>query len=192
MVHLLNYFIELNDTIKNFMNNQIKTLEEIINITLQVIKNGNKILICGNGGSAADSQHFAAEFVGRYKQDRNPLPAIALTTDTSLITAISNDYGYDLIFSRQVDALGEEGDILFAISTSGNSKNVIKAVISAKKKKMITVGLLGKDGGKLKSLVDYPIIVPSYNTPRIQEVHQIIIHSICEEVEKGVFGDNIK
>ena len=146
----------------------------------------NKILICGNGGSAADSQHFAAEIVGRFRTDRMALPAIALTTDNSILTAIANDYGYEYVFSRQVDALGKEGDILIAISTSGNSKNVIEAVLTAKNKGLFTIGLLGKDGGKLKDLVDLAIIVPVKDTSHIQEVHEAILHYFALRIEEAI------
>ncbi len=148
------------------------------------LKNGNKILICGNGGSAADSQHFAAEIVGRFEKERKGYPAIALTTDTSALTAIGNDYGFDKVFSRQVEALGEKGDILIGISTSGNSQNVIEAVKVAKQMGLFTVGFLGKDGGKLKDLVDYPFIVKHENTARIQEVHLTLEHTLCKIIDE--------
>jgi D-sedoheptulose 7-phosphate isomerase len=144
------------------------------------LRRGCKILVCGNGGSAADAQHLAAELSGRYVKERKALAGIALTTDTSALTAIANDYGYDVVFSRQVEALGRPGDVLIGISTSGNSGNVIKAVESAKSLGMHTIGLLGKDGGKLKSLVDEALVVPSATTARIQEVHQMVYHFWCE------------
>jgi D-sedoheptulose 7-phosphate isomerase len=144
------------------------------------LKRGCKILVCGNGGSAADAQHLAAELSGRYVKERKALAGIALTTDTSALTAIANDYGYDLVFSRQVEALGRPGDVLIGISTSGNSANVIKAVESAKALGMHTIGLLGKDGGKLKALMDEALVVPSPVTARIQEVHQMVYHFWCE------------
>ncbi|MBI3130832.1 MAG: D-sedoheptulose 7-phosphate isomerase [Acidobacteria bacterium] len=144
------------------------------------LKRGCKILVCGNGGSAADAQHLAAELSGRYVKERKALAGIALTTDTSALTAIGNDYGYEYVFSRQVEALGRPGDVLIGISTSGNSGNVIKAVESAKALGMHTIGLLGKDGGKLKGLVDEAVVVPSAVTARIQEVHQMVYHFWCE------------
>jgi D-sedoheptulose 7-phosphate isomerase len=144
----------------------------------------NKLMIDGNGGSASDAQHFAAELVGRYKEERRALPAIAMHTDTSALTAISNDYGYDIAFSRVFEAYALRGDLLVSISTSGNSDNVIKAVNDAKLKGVYTVGLLGKDGGELAKLCDLSIVVPSNNTPRIQEAHIMIIHSVCEIAEK--------
>jgi D-sedoheptulose 7-phosphate isomerase len=162
-------------------------IEKSANLIIDAFKKGKKLLICGNGGSAADSQHFAAEMVGRYKKDRRGLPAIALTTDTSIITAVANDYGFDAIFEKQVEALGEKGDILFAISTSGNSPNVLKAMEKAKTKGMNVIGLSGKNGGKMKGLCDIDLIVPSSNTPRIQESHITMIHIICELVEGGMF-----
>jgi len=153
------------------------------------LKNGNKVLICGNGGSAADSQHFAAEIVGRFEAERKGFPAIALTTDTSALTAIGNDYGFDKVFSRQVEALGQRGDILIGISTSGNSPNVIEAVKTATKLGMFTVGFLGKDGGKLKDLVDKAFIVRHKSTARIQEVHLVLEHTLCKIIDMYLTGE---
>lgn len=147
------------------------------------LKKGNKLLLFGNGGSAADAQHMAAEFVGRFSRDRNPLPAMALTTDTSALTAIGNDYGFDQIFARQVKAIGRKGDVALAISTSGRSQNVLAAVEMARKQEITTIGLAGGDGGALKDLVDIFIIVPSFSTARIQECHLAIEHLICEGIE---------
>ena len=147
------------------------------------LKSGGKLLICGNGGSAADSQHFAAELVGRYKKERKALPAISLTTDTSALTAIGNDYGFERVFTRQVEALGKKGDILVALSTSGNSPNILAAIEAAKKLGMQVIGMAGQGGGKMKSLCDTCICIPSSNTPRIQEAHITIIHVICAIVE---------
>lgn len=149
------------------------------------LRRGCKILVCGNGGSAADAQHLAAELSGRYVKERRALAGLALTTDTSALTAIGNDYGYDLVFSRQVEALGRPGDLLIAISTSGNSANVIKAVEAAHSLGMGTLGLLGRDGGKLKSLVDDALVVPCQDTARVQEVHQMIYHFWCECLDGG-------
>ena len=148
------------------------------------LKLGGTIFWCGNGGSAADSQHIAAEFVGRFKKDRKPLRSIALTTDTSVLTCISNDYNYEEIFSRQLIALGRKNDVLVAITTSGKSKNIIKALIQASKMGIKTLGILGKNGGICKKYVDIPIIVPSNSTARIQEAHILIEHLLCELVEK--------
>jgi D-sedoheptulose 7-phosphate isomerase len=166
--------------------------EDIVNLGILIgkrLKLGNKLLICGNGGSAADSQHFAAEVVGRFEKERKGFSAIALTTDTSALTAIGNDYGFDRVFSRQVEALGQKGDILIGISTSGNSKNVIEAVRVAKGLGIFTVGLLGKDGGQLKDLVDKAFIVRSNNTARIQEVHITLIHAICRVLDLCLTGE---
>lgn len=151
------------------------------------LRAGGKLLICGNGGSAADAQHFAAEMIGRLSRERSAIPAIALTTDTSIITAIANDYSIADIFRRQVEGLGCSGDILVAISTSGNSENVVQAVEAARKKQITTIGLLGKDGGRLARLVDAALIVPSMSSQRIQEVHITVIHAWCELVENALY-----
>ncbi|MES2884327.1 MAG: D-sedoheptulose 7-phosphate isomerase [Pseudomonadota bacterium] len=152
---------------------------------------GNKVMLAGNGGSAADSQHIAAEFVSRFEFDRPGLPSIALTTDTSMLTAIGNDYGYEKVFSRQVQANGRAGDVFIGISTSGNSKNVIKAVEQCKAMGIITVALCGA-GGVLKDLCDYALPVPSTHTPRIQENHILIGHAICAMVEEAIWGAEYK
>lgn len=169
----------------------IDLLEKIALACVGVYRNGKKILIAGNGGSAADAQHFAAELVGRYGFDRPSLPAVALTTDTSALTAIGNDYGYDYIFSRQLEGLGCEGDLFIGISTSGNSQNVIKAFESAKERGITTVALVGRDGGKMAGMADYAAVVPSMSTPRIQEAHLLIEHMICDIIEKEIFGGGI-
>ena len=148
------------------------------------LKRGCKILVCGNGGSAADAQHFAAELSGRYLKDRRALAAIALTTDTSALTAIGNDYGYEQVFARQVEALGRPGDVLVGISTSGNSPNVLRAVASAKTVGMRTIGILGRDGGSLKEAVDDALVVPSRVTARIQELHEMVFHFWCEILDE--------
>ncbi len=163
-----------------------QTIEKVINEIINAVKNGKKVLLMGNGGSAADAQHFAGEFVNRFLIEREPLPAIALSTDTSVLTCIGNDSSFDLIFEKQVKALAKKGDILFGITTSGNSENIIKAFEAGKKIGTINIGLLGKDGGKAKDNVDYAIIVKDNSTPRIQEVHITLIHIICEIVEKEV------
>ena len=154
-------------------------------LCLNALKNGNKVMLCGNGGSAADSQHIAAELSGRFKKERIPLAGIALTTDTSALTAIGNDYGYEYVFSRQLEALGKEGDVLIAISTSGNSPNVIKAIESAKKTGIKVITLSGKDGGKMKEMGDVNIVIPSNDTPRIQEMHIMVGHMICALIDEG-------
>lgn len=184
---LKKYFKESAEVKTNFIENNADKLQEVIDLINITIKSWHKILICGNGWSAADSQHFAAEFLWQYKMKRKALPAIALTTDTSILTAIWNDYWFDIVFSRQVEGLWEIWDILVWISTSWNSTNVIKAVESAKAMWIKTVWLLWKWGGKLKDIMDYTLIVPSDNTPRIQECHETIYHTICEEVEIANF-----
>jgi len=150
-----------------------------------------KTILAGNGGSAADAQHIAAELVGRYGFDRPSIPSLALTTDTSNLTAIGNDYGYDKVFSRQIEGMGQEGDLFFGISTSGNSQNLIEAFKSAKEKNIFTVALVGKDGGKMAQIADIALIVPSNSTPRIQESHILIGHIICDIIEKELFSDGI-
>lgn len=156
------------------------------NLFLEVIKNKGKILTCGNGGSAADAQHFAAEWVCRYKDDRRPLAALALTVDTSALTAIGNDYGFDYIFSRQVEALGSHGDILVAFTTSGKSKNILNAIDAAKKKNIKTILLTGQKGESLKNSVDIAIVVPSEETARIQEIHALTYHIWCEYIDSNL------
>ncbi|MDA1124890.1 MAG: SIS domain-containing protein [Crenarchaeota archaeon] len=154
------------------------------NKIIECLESENKIIIFGNGGSASDAQHFAAELIGRFRIERKSLSAIALTTDTSIITAIGNDYGFDHVFERQCNGLVKKNDIIFAISTSGKSKNVIEGVNASKNKGAMIVGLLGNDGGIIKSLCDISLVVPSKSTPRIQEVHRLIMHAICELVDE--------
>ncbi len=155
-------------------------------IAAEKIKEGGKIILCGNGGSAADSQHIAAELTGRFINDRRPLAALSLTTDTSALTCIANDYSFDEIFSRQLVALGRRDDVFVGISTSGNSKNIIHAIQQAKALGITTVGLIGKDGGQMKSLCDYSILVPSDVTARIQEAHILIGHTLCGLIEENL------
>lgn len=155
---------------------------------VETMKIGNKLLIMGNGGSAADAQHFAAEIVGRFKMERPALPAIALSTDTSIITAIGNDYGFERIFSRQVEALAAPGDALIAISTSGNSANILQALLTGRQAGCSAIGLLGKDGGTIKEICDLSLIIPSDDTPRIQEGHITVIHILCDLIEQTLFG----
>ena len=181
------------ETIKSEFNSHLQTIQDTMQLqstvesvaseVVQTLKNGHKIFICGNGGSAADAQHFAAELTGRYKTERVALPAIALTTDTSALTAIGNDYGYDRVFDRQLEALVQEGDLLVGISTSGNSKNVVNAFNLAKEKGCKCVAFSGRDGGVMKQIADINLIVPSSNTPRIQEMHILFIHTICQIVD---------
>jgi D-sedoheptulose 7-phosphate isomerase len=172
--------IQAKDIFLGETENIAKAVEEIV----KALKSGNKLLICGNGGSAADAQHIAAELVGRYKLERRGLPAIALTTDTSILTAWSNDYSFDTLFERQVEALAKKGDVLLGISTSGNSSNVLKAFEKGKEIGTINISLTGREGGKLKQISDVNINSPSENTPRIQECHVLAYHIICELVEK--------
>jgi len=165
----------------------IKTIEDITNLMIKCFKNDGKVLLCGNGGSAADAQHIAAELSGRFYIDRDPLFAEALHVNTSYLTAVANDYSFDNIYSRLIKGMGRKNDILIAISTSGNSNNVFNACYEANKLGMITIALTGKDGGKLKGISNYTINVPSDNTPRIQESHIMIGHIICEMVEEIMF-----
>ena len=166
------------------MRNYIEEIRVVADICKNALDKGHKILFFGNGGSAADSQHLAAELVGRFVKERESLPAIALTTDTSILTAIANDYSYDDVFSRQVAGLGQAGDVLIGISTSGNSKNVVKAIELAKQKGLKTVAFTGEGGGKLGALCDAVIAVPSKTTARIQEIHILVGHIVCELVEE--------
>ena len=163
--------------------NEAVNIESAAKAIIDSLKSGGKVLIFGNGGSAADSQHFAAELVGRFKKERKALGAIALSVDTSALTAIANDYGYEASFARQVEALGNAGDIAFGISTSGNSKNVIAAVKKARALGLKTIGLLGGDGGELRKECDISIVVGSKDTPRVQESHITIIHILCELID---------
>jgi len=168
-----------------------KCVPEIYEAGLELgraIRAGGKILFCGNGGSAADAQHLAAELVGHLRRDRRPLAAIALTTDTSILTAVGNDYAFKEIFARQLQALGLPGDVFIGISTSGNSENVLAAAVAAQKQGITTIGLLGRDGGKIASAVDHKVIVPSKDTQRIQECHILIGHIWMEMVEQELFG----
>ena len=172
--------------------NRLETLAATISVAAERIagcmRDGRKLMLCGNGGSAADCQHIAAEFTGRFCSDRHPLAALALTTDSSALTCIGNDYGFDDVFMRQVLALGQRGDCLVAISTSGNSKNVLRAVDAARERGIATVGLLGRDGGALASRCDLPVIVRSDDTARIQEAHIFIGHALCGLVEHALFA----
>jgi D-sedoheptulose 7-phosphate isomerase len=165
-----------------------QTIADVVEACTGAFQNGKKVLFCGNGGSAADAQHLAAEFSGRFYKDRKALPSEALHCNTSYLTAVANDYSYDVIYSRLVEGICEEGDVLIGLSTSGNSKNIMNAFASARDKKVITVGFTGATGGKMKEVSDYLINVPSTDTPRIQESHILIGHIICELVEKNIFG----
>lgn len=194
---------------KNYIKDQIKKsyetkqaiyendalLEKIVQVAqacVAIYKNGtNKTILAGNGGSAADAQHIAAELVGRYGFDRPSLPSLALTTDTSNLTAIGNDYGYDKVFSRQLEGMGQSGDLFIGISTSGNSQNIINAFEVAKQKGITTVALVGRDGGMMAKMADMAIVVPSESTPRIQESHILIGHILCDIIEKEIFAEGV-
>lgn len=175
-----------------FSSGYLETAEKAGEVMVKALKAGNKILLAGNGGSAADAQHFAGEIVGRFTMERKALPAISLCVDPSVMTCIGNDYGYDKVFARQVEGLGCKGDIFIGISTSGNSQNIIEAIKAAKEKQMTVVGFLGKNGGKIKDLCDYALVVPSQSTPRIQETHTLTVHILCELIEKEIFGQKEK
>lgn len=179
----INKNIEIHQAVAEQMSPQIA---QAANLIIEAYQKGKKLLLCGNGGSAADAQHIAAELVGRFKKERRGLAAIALTTDSSIMTAVANDYWYDLLFARQVEALGDKEDVLIAISTSGNSVNIIRAVESAKFKGLKVVGFLGGDGGKLKDLVDIALLVPAEDSDRIQEVHIMMGHIICSLVDSKI------
>lgn len=166
----------------------LNSIEDATNNIINAYRNNKKVLLCGNGGSAADAQHIAAEFSGRFYFDRQPLPAEALHVNTSFLTAVGNDYGFDIVYSRMIEASGNERDILMAFSTSGNSLNIIKAIEMAKSKGMIVIGFTGATGGKMKNMCDCLLNVPSTDTPRIQESHITVAHIICEFVERALFG----
>jgi len=170
-----------------FLRDNLDRIIQLVDAITGALKKGNKILLFGNGGSAADAQHIAGEFVNRFLIERPPLPAVALTTDTSVLTSIGNDYDFSEIFSKQIRALGQEGDIAWGFSTSGTSVNVIKALEAAKKKGLVTIGLTGRDGGGVGLISDYHLNVPSNVTPRVQEIHIVISHAICELVDWKLF-----
>ena len=174
---------EISDNFLNLSQNNVEVISDAASSMIECLENNKKIMFCGNGGSAGDSQHLAAELIGRYRKDRKPFAAIALTTDTSSITAVSNDYSFDKIFERQLEAIGSEDDILFAISTSGSSKNIIKAILKAKEMNIKTIGLTGKDGSEMNNICDILIKVPSDRSDRIQEMHIAIGQILCEIIE---------
>lgn len=180
----------INDSMKvkeGLLKAEVRAIEKAAMAMIDTLKSGGKIIIFGNGGSAADSQHMAAELVGRFRKERRALSAVALTTNTSILTAIANDYGYDVSFSRQVEALGKRADTALGISTSGNSKNVLEAIIKAKSMGLVTIGLTGSSGGRLKNECDILIVVNSIDTPRIQESHLMICHILCDLIESALF-----
>lgn len=178
------------DTKKQILQDEtlLNTVEQVANLITAAFKKGNRIYFCGNGGSAADAQHLAAEFSGRFYTDRKALPAEALHCNTSYLTAVANDYGYDVVFSRMIDGIGEAGDVVIGLSTSGNSINIIKAFEVAKTKGITTIAFTGASGGKMKGLCDHLINVPSGDTPRIQESHITLGHIICQLVEEQYFA----
>jgi len=180
---ILNELTSHAETIQNVIDNLQDDILQASLIAIETLKKGNKILLCGNGGSAADAQHIAAELTGRYKTERKGLAGIALTTDTSALTAIGNDYGYERIFARQVEALANEGDLLIGISTSGNSENILSAFDVAKELGCKTIGFSGKGGGEMNDHCDLNIVIPSDNTPRIQEMHILIGHIVCQLID---------
>ena len=182
------------ETKQDIYNNEdlLNKIEDVAKKCVELYKGDKKTILAGNGGSAADAQHIAAELVGRYGFDRPSIPSLALTTDTSNLTAIGNDYGYDQVFSRQLDGMGQSGDIFIGISTSGNSQNIINAFEVAKKKNILSVALVGKDGGEMAKMADIALVVPSDSTPRIQESHILIGHIICDIIEKEIFGDGVR
>ena len=182
IINVLEEQIENLNKLKN--NDYCNIIKKISDIIVDSMKNGGKILIAGNGGSAADAQHFAAEIVGRFVLERKGYPAVALTTDTSILTAVGNDYGFDSIFSRQVEALGNSGDVFIGISTSGNSKNVVEAIKKAKEKNMTIIGMTGSDGGLVKEMSDICLTLNYSETARVQEHHLMSYHLICEFVEQ--------
>lgn len=169
----------------------LQSICDVVNVIVDAFRTGKRIYFCGNGGSAADAQHLAAEFSGRFYSDRKALPAEALHCNTSYLTAVANDYGYDLVYARLIDGIGETGDILVGLSTSGNSANIVKAFEAAKAKKMITIGFTGISGGQMKPLSDFILNVPSSDTPRIQESHIMIGHIICQLVEEKFFDPKL-
>ena len=181
----INEKIELLNKLKE--NGYLIELEKAGQLMVEALKNGNKIITAGNGGSAADAQHLAGELVGRFTMERIGLPSISLCVDPSVVTSIGNDYGYDALFSRQIEALGKAGDVFMAISTSGNSQNLINAIAIAKNKGICVIALLGKKGGAMKDLAELSLVVPSDSCPRIQEIHTMSVHVLCEYIEQALF-----
>ena len=181
---ILGHFNESADLKKRAADVLAEPIANAADLMFSVLTQGNKILACGNGGSAADCQHFAAELVGRFQKERQAMAAVAMTTDTSILTALGNDYGFDVIFSRQVEALVRPGDLVVGISTSGNSANIMKALEKANERGAVTVGLTGRSGGKMKNLCDICICIPSDVTARIQEAHLLVEHLVCQRIEE--------
>lgn len=190
--HLAKHFEDHLQTTSRTLQTQLEPLQQAVNLCHAAVTSGHRILACGNGGSASDAQHFVAELVGRFERERAPLAAIALSTDTSILTAVGNDYGFDQVFSRQVAALGQPGDVLIGISTSGNSPNVLKAMDQAHHNGMRVIALTGRDGGQMASQVsgeDVLLCIPDQRTMRIQEMHILMLHLICEGIDMLILGD---
>ncbi|WP_020675703.1 D-sedoheptulose-7-phosphate isomerase [Geopsychrobacter electrodiphilus] len=185
---ILNHLAEHQKAFDHLRSHMVGQIEAVADLMVGQLSKGHKILVMGNGGSAADAQHFAAELIGRFLAERRALPAIALTTDSSILTAVGNDYGFDQIFSRQVAALANPGDLVVGISTSGNSPNVLEALKIAAAGGVTTLGLVGRDGGKIAAVCDHVLCIPALYTPAIQEAHIAIIHILCDLIEKKMFG----
>lgn len=185
--YIIKIFKDSSQAKEIFVNENLLKIVEVVEVITNALKAGNKILLFGNGGSAADAQHLAAEFINRFLIERPPLPAIALSTDTSVITSIGNDYDFSEIFSKQIRALGQEGDVAWGMSTSGRSPNVLKGLQTAKKMGLVTLSVTGRDGGEMAAIADYSLNVSSQSTPRIQEVHITLGHVICELVDYKLF-----
>lgn len=175
-------------TKRRVLQEQVAVIDEIAHVLINALRQGNKVLIFGNGGSAADAQHIAGELVSKFRRERRALPSISLTTDTSILTSIGNDFGYDYVFARQIEALGRAGDIAWGISTSGNSPNVLRAMKAAREQGMITIGFTGQGGGNMTSTADFCFRVPSQSTPRIQEAHITAAHILCELIEQEFYA----
>jgi D-sedoheptulose 7-phosphate isomerase len=192
--HMTSHFNDAIDALKASARELAQPLSDAVDMVFGALANDGKILACGNGGSAADAQHFIAELVGRFERDRLPLAGIALNTDTSILTAVGNDYGFDAIFERQVNALGHAGDILVAISTSGNSPNVIRSIEAAHDREMAVIALTGKGGGRIAEMLtssDIHLCVPQDRTMRIQEVHIVLLHALCDGIDALLLGDTL-
>ena len=192
--HMASHFDDAIDTLKASSKELAQPLSDAVDLLFASLANDGKILACGNGGSAADAQHFIAELVGRFERDRLPLAGVALNTDASIMTAVGNDYGFDTIFERQVNALGQPGDVLVAMSTSGNSPNVIRSIEAAHDREMSVVALTGKGGGQIADLLydsDIHLCVPHDRTMRIQEVHIVLLHALCDGIDALLLGDTL-
>jgi len=174
---------------EEFLKEQVNAIEKAAKLIISSLRRGGKLIIFGNGGSASDSQHIVAELVGRFKKERRPLPAVALTTNTSILTALANDYSFDIVFSKQIEAIGRKQDVVIGISTSGKAKNVLNGILTAKKMGLKTISFTGKKGKKLSKLTDISIVVPSEVTARIQEAHIMIGHILCELIEEEIFKE---